>query len=199
MTALPMPYFAIPGNHDDRDVMRAALDPATFGGSHDATVRFAIDAFDVRLVGIDGNRRRSPGAALDDATFAWLAATLSDARPTILAVHQPPFRTGLHYLDAFGFRGARRLRDLIARHPHVGRVVCGHIHCVRERALGPTLFASAPSTVPTLVPLVFMDGRIVGVRREAPGFALHAWSASGGFATTTYRREAGGAYRTLSA
>lgn len=194
MDALPMPYFVIPGNHDDRDALRTALPSQTFGGSRERTIRFAIDDFEVRLVGLDANRAGSPGAALDDESFAWLEATLAEPKPTIVAIHQPPFRTGLHYLDVFGFRGARRLRALVARHPHVGRVICGHIHCVRRRRAGDALIVSAPSTVPTAVPLVFMGGRMLGVRREPPGFALHAWSTTLGFRTATYRRDPDGTY-----
>ena len=194
MATLPMPYFVVPGNHDDRDVLRATLAPETFGRSGAARIRYAVDDFDVRLIGIDGNRPPSPGAELDDETFAWLETTLARVRPTILTVHQPPFRTGLHYLDVFGFRGARRLRALVARHPHVGVVASGHIHCVRERHVGTAHFVSAPSTVPTTLPLLFMGGRIVGTRSEAPGFATHAWSAGAGFRSTFYRRDARGAY-----
>ncbi|GAC1621805.1 MAG: phosphodiesterase [Vulcanimicrobiaceae bacterium] len=199
MSELSVPYFVIPGNHDDRDALRAALPPASFGSSRDATIRFVVDDFDVRLVGLDGNRPPSPGARLDDDVLRWLEAVLASQRPTIIAVHQPPFRTGLHYLDLFGFGGSRRLRRIVTRHSHVGRVLCGHIHCVRERREGAAVFASAPSTAPTRIPLLFMDGRLVGVRDEPPGFALHAWTPQSGFVTTVHRRDDCGAYRASAA
>ena len=194
MATLPMPYFVVPGNHDDRDVLRTILPPDSFGRARGPRIRYAMDDFDVRLIGLDGNRPPSPGAELDDEAFAWLETTLARAKPTILAVHQPPFRTGLHYLDIFGFRGARRLRALVARHPHVGIVASGHIHCVREAHVGTARFVSAPSTAPTTLPLLFMHGRIVGTSSEAPGFATHAWSVADGFRTTFYRRDARDAY-----
>lgn len=198
MADLPVPYYVIPGNHDDRDAMRAALPDYTYGSSREATVRFAIEDYAVRLVGLDANGSgRWPGAALADDVFAWLEAVLARPQPTIVAVHQPPFRTGLHYLDALGFRGARRLRALVTRHPHVGRVLSGHIHCVKSARFGEALATSAPSTAPMSIPLLFMDGRITGMRHEAPGFALHAWSSADGFTTTVYRRDAAGAYRPL--
>jgi len=198
MEALPMPYFVVPGNHDDRATLRATLPPQTYGRSDETTIRFAIEDYPVRLVGLDGNRARPwPGATLDDNTLRWLDERLARPQPTIVAVHQPPFRTGIHYLDAFGFRGAQALRKLVARHPHVGRVICGHIHCIRQTHVGRTLVTSAPSTAPTTLPLLFMEGKIAGSQREAPGFAIHGWSGNQGFVTTIYRRDDRGAYLPL--
>ncbi|MBD5633424.1 MAG: phosphodiesterase [Candidatus Eremiobacteraeota bacterium] len=196
MSASRIPYYVIPGNHDDRDRMRAVLPSATYGGSTDARVRFAIDDFEVRLICIDSTAPRPwPGATLDAATLAWFEVTLANApqKATIVCLHQPPFRTGLHYLDAFGFGGARRLRRAIGAHPNVGRVICGHIHCVRSARIGNALAQSAPSTSPQVVPELF-ERRAFALRHEVPGFALHGWDAARGFATTILRRDETGRY-----
>jgi Icc protein len=202
MSALRLPYYVIPGNHDDREAMRAALPASTYGESQDGPVRYAIEDFGVRIVGLDANAPRPwPGAALDPQTLQWLEGTVvaRPHRPTIVCVHQPPFRTGLHYLDVFGFRGARRLRRLVTRSPEVGRVICGHIHCVRSQRWGAALACSAPSTAPQEVPLVLMDGTLLGKRDEAPGFVLHSWSSTLGFATSVHRRSADGRYGDVTA
>ncbi|MBC5798527.1 MAG: phosphodiesterase [Candidatus Eremiobacteraeota bacterium] len=195
MSALPIPYVVVPGNHDDREHLRATLEPATFGGSHDETIRFSYDGFKVRLIGLDVTRPGRPGAHIDDENLAWLAARLAEApqHPTILAMHQPPFRSGLHYLDVFGFRGASRLRKLIDAAPQIGRVICGHIHTVKIRRWRHALAMSAPSTAPQSVPELF-ERRIFGVRREPAGFAVIDWAAGAGFKTTVYRRASSGAY-----
>jgi len=197
MTRLRAAYYVIPGNHDDRDRLREVLAPATFGGSYEATIRFSVDDAPIRFVGLDGNRPRpSPGAALDDAALAWLDATLANApqRPTIVGVHQPPFRTGLHYLDAFGFRGRRKLRAIVDRHRNVGRIISGHIHCHKRERWQQALACSAPSTAPQMIPLLLTEGRFMGVRSEAPGFAVHEWDAANGFTTTLHRRDGRGRY-----
>ncbi len=195
VSAIRMPYFVVPGNHDDRDRMRAALPEATYGASRDARVRFAIDDFDVRLIGLDATGPTWPGASLDDASLSWLEETLASRPgvPTILCVHQPPFRTGLRYMDVLGFGGLGRLRRTLARYPNVGRVISGHIHCVRAGHVGAARALSAPSTAPQIVPELF-ERRAFGLRRELPGFAVHAWDAERGFGTTTYRRDSTGAY-----
>ena len=196
MSTLRFPYLVIPGNHDDRDTLRETLPARTFGDSRAPRIRFVYDEFAVRLIGLDVTRSRPwPGATVDDETLDWLESTLAAApeRPTIVAMHQPPFRTGLHYLDVFGFRGARRLRRIVAAAPCVGRVICGHIHCIKSQQWGGALATSAPSTKPQFVPELF-ERRVLGLRRELPGFAVHRWDATSGFATTFYRRDARGGY-----
>jgi 3',5'-cyclic AMP phosphodiesterase CpdA len=196
MSDLRFPYYVIPGNHDDRDRLRAKLPSATFGGSRDARVRFALDDYPVRLIGLDATGPRPwPGAALDDESLAWFEATLAadPAKPTIVCVHQPPFRTGLHYMDALGFAGAGRFRRAVARNPNVGLILSGHIHCVRSARIGNALALSAPSTSPQIVPELF-ERRAFGLRREPPGFALHRWEPGLGFRSTIYRRDESGAY-----
>lgn len=197
MAPLAMPYYVLVGNHDRRDRLRETLPPETFGHAHGETVRYHIDAGPLRFVGLDANLRRpSAGAALDGDALDWLEATL-DAdpdRPTIVGVHQPPFRTGLHYLDAFGFRGRARLREIVEARRNVGRVIGGHIHCHRSQQWAHAFACTAPSCAPQKIPLLFMEGTILGLRSERPGFATHAWDREFGFRTTLLRRDDEGVY-----
>jgi 3',5'-cyclic AMP phosphodiesterase CpdA len=200
MSELHIPYVAIPGNHDDRDRMREVLPPETFRAADGPTVRFAVDDFTIRLACIEANRPRPwPGACADPADIEWLDQTLAARAdvPTIVAVHQPPFRTGLHYLDMLGFVGGRRLHQVIDSHPQVGRVISGHIHCVRSAQWKRALAISAPSTARQIIPLLFMDGHILGIRHEAPGFAVHALDENNALHTTIYRRDEAGHYGTM--
>ncbi len=197
MEALDMPYVVIPGNHDDRDRLREVLPRHTFREARGASIRFAVEDFSIRLVGMDANAPRPwPGAYVDRATTDWLDRTLGERPriPTIVAVHQPPFRTGLHYLDLLGFVGSRGLRAVVDRHPQVGRVISGHIHCVRTARWKAAIACSAPSTAPQKIPLLFMERQIVGIRSEAPGFAVHALGDRGQMQTTVYRRDETGRY-----
>ncbi len=49
-------------------------------------------------------------------------------RPTIVAVHHPPFATGIAAMDAIGLSGSDQFAATLARHPHVRVVISGHLH-----------------------------------------------------------------------
>ncbi len=197
MKALRAPYFAIAGNHDERGAFRAGLAHAVYGDAKGERIRYIVDNYRVRLIGLDANTARPwIGSDIDREQLDWLETTLADGRdrPTLLAVHQPPFRTGLHYFDIFGYGGARRLRRIVARSPQVGRVISGHIHCVKTYLWkNGTLVATAPSTAPQIVP-EFFEHRILGVRHELPGFTVHDWTEADGFSTVVYRRSESGTF-----
>ncbi len=198
MSSARLPYFVIPGNHDDAGNMRAELAPETYGNAPADSRHYAIEDFAIRLVGLDCNVRRPwPGAVADRATCTWLERTLAARGPdraTIVAVHQPPFRTGLRYVDAGGFLGSDRLRAVVDRHPNVRALITGHIHCIREARWNHAVASSAPSSAPQKIPLVFMQGRVLGVVDEAAGFAIHDLHDDGTFARTDVRRNAEGRY-----
>ena len=46
----------------------------------------------------------------------------------MLAMHHPPFRTGVRWMDDAGFIGLDRLTSVIEASGNVDRIICGHIH-----------------------------------------------------------------------
>jgi 3',5'-cyclic AMP phosphodiesterase CpdA len=203
MGALRVPYFVIPGNHDQRDAMRANLPPQTYANEHGPRARYVVDGDPVRLVALDTKcGRHWPGAELTHDDLAWLERTLADDphRPTMVAVHQPPFSSGLPYLDAFGFRGARALRRILARHPSVGCVISGHIHHIVRTTWEHATMIAAPSTVPQSIPLLLAKGKIAGKLPVAAGFTTHDYDRrAAAFEATFFARNDAGAYLPVSA
>ena len=203
METLAVPYYVIPGNHDQRDTMRALLPPQTYGYTTGPRSRFVVDAGPVRLIALDTKRGRHwPGAELTRDDLAWLDATLAaePTRPTVVAVHQPPFSSGLPYLDAFGFRRARSLRKILAKHANVGRVIAGHIHHIVRATWEHATMLTGPSSVPQSIPLILAKGKIFGKLLVPAGFATHDWDeASATFVTTFYARNDAGEYVAASA
>src|SRR3954452_6462740 len=73
---LGIPIHAIPGNHDDRDLLAmrfAGRDSATGAPVHALAYVGAL-----RLVGVDTTVPGSPGGALPPDQLEWLSRTLSD-------------------------------------------------------------------------------------------------------------------------
>lgn len=173
---LTIPLLVLPGNHDDREAFREAFDDCWYLPKR-GPLHYTLDVDSVRIVCLDTLRKKHPGGELDDERLAWLADRLDAAptRPTFIFMHHPPFPTGVPLLDAHGFRGADRFAALIARHPQVVRIGCGHVHRPLEVPFAGTTAATVPST--SLQIIIDRSGSgLYRLRLEAPGFALHRWT-----------------------
>jgi 3',5'-cyclic AMP phosphodiesterase CpdA len=174
LAPLPCPVWLMPGNHDDRDALRAAFpDHDELGRC--GPVLWAREAAGLRVVALDSTVQRQPHGALDAERLDWLARTLDAAPtvPTLLAMHHPPYACGVAFMDAMGLReGAEALDALLRRHPQVERLVCGHLHRATLRRFGGTLAMSVPSTAHQIA-LDLRPGAPGAWRAEPPGFALH--------------------------
>ena len=172
---LTIPLFVIPGNHDDRDALRAAFRDHAYLPP-DGPLHYAIEALPMRLIGLDSTRsRRRPGGELDRERLDWfdtaLAAELK--RPTFVFLHHPPFDIGVAPVDAHGFRHAGRFREIVERNPQIVGIACGHIHRFFSTRIGNANAITSPSTAPQLVVRHSPLGYSVGI--EAPSFTLHQW------------------------
>jgi 3',5'-cyclic-AMP phosphodiesterase len=165
LAPLPMPVHVLPGNHDDRDVMRAhlgAVETADVGG--------------LRLIACDTTQPGRDDGSLD---LAWLAARLAESdAPTIVAMHHPPIPIGIPALDRIGLPEADRaaLAGLLARSPHVCRVIAGHVHRTVFAVVGGCGVVACPSTH-RQARLEFGAEDLVMVD-EPPAFAVHTASVS---------------------
>ena len=131
LAPLTVPFLALPGNHDDRDLLRATFPTTPWIDAEHASWVTTVGAGDerVRIVGLDSIIPGAPGAAFDDEREVWLRSVLSEEFDgvTLLALHHPPFATGVGWMDDSGFVGLPRLVAVLAEHP-VDKVVCGHFH-----------------------------------------------------------------------
>ena len=96
----------MPGNHDERGALRAAFtDNVELGAG--ASCDYAVDIGAIRLVALDTLVDGEPGGSLSPSQLAWLDASLAEQpdTPTIVAVHHPPFVTGITWMDEMGIRG----------------------------------------------------------------------------------------------
>ncbi|WP_349368224.1 phosphodiesterase [Salinarimonas sp.] len=159
LRALKRPVVAVPGNHDD-DAEFASFLQALNGQSRlPAPPLCSVRDFAaLRVIGLASQQRLTSAGALSDATLAWLDATLTDApgRPTLIVVHHPPFRCGVGFMDRIRLvEGAAQLECIVAAHPQVLALLCGHHHRAME-----TLFGGRPCYVaPALSYAVGLDLR----------------------------------------
>jgi 3',5'-cyclic AMP phosphodiesterase CpdA len=94
LAQLELPFVGIPGNHDSRELMRAAFPLAAYASlSGPLNQRVEIGGLD--LVLLDSSIPGKPHGNLDAPTLQWLEATLASSpeRPALLFLHHPPFKT----------------------------------------------------------------------------------------------------------
>lgn len=171
-----MPVYAIAGNHDDRDAMRAAYrDCAWMPAS--GPIQHAASVGPVRLVMCDSVLPGHAQGGLDASRLAWIDACLAEApaMPTIIAIHHPPFAIGIPFMDRLALcDGAAAFEALVRRHAQIVRVVCGHVHRAVTVAFGGTIATTAPSTAHQ-IPYETGVASPEGFTLEPPSFALHRW------------------------
>jgi hypothetical protein len=181
LAELKLPFAAIPGNHDSREMMRAAFSDAPYAfasGPLNQYVRLEV----VDLLLLDSSVPARPYGDLDGPTLEWLEATLSASpdRPTLLFLHHPPFFTGIGHMDRQNLRNAADLAPIIRRHPCVQLIASGHVH---RAAL--TMFAGVPCTICPApnhaVALDLAELREPSFRIEPPAFHLHTWYPGDGY------------------
>ncbi len=150
LAALTAPWTAIPGNHDR--------------GIAELAGHRSLDVGPLRLVLLDTS---SDEFTAEDQTWLDDALAAEPDTPTIVAVHQPPFETGIWWMDCIGLRGAERFEAVVRRHGQVVKVLSGHVHRAIQSQLGCVLAVGRPVDVG--------DHR----RRSRPGAPAGAVSRTG--------------------
>ena len=181
LAPLKLPFVGIPGNHDSRELMRAAFPRAAYAFPTGA-LNQSVEIGGLDLVLLDSSVPGRPHGELDAPTLQWLAATLASSpdRPALLFLHHPPFKTGIWHMDHQYLLNAGELAAVVKRHPRTQLIAAGHVH----RAI-LTMFAGIPSTICPApnhaVDLDLAELREPSFKIEPPAFHLHTWFPGEGF------------------
>jgi 3',5'-cyclic-AMP phosphodiesterase len=183
---LPMPVFVIPGNHDRRGNFREGLKhlPGVTADPH--YVQYAVEDHPVRLVMLD---TLVPGAGhgeLHAGQLEFLDRTLAavPGKPTIVAMHHPPFVCGIAHMDRINLRDAPAFTAIIAKHRQVERIICGHHHRPIVARVAHAIASIAPSVAHQVE--MTLDPHDPGAFVfEPPAFQLHRWTPADGIVSHT--------------
>ncbi|MFT3728377.1 MAG: metallophosphoesterase [Terricaulis sp.] len=181
----PAPLFLMPGNHDNRGHLRAAFAATHKYLPQQGPLSFVLDDFPVRIVALDATAPGEVHAVFGKEQERWLRKTLSKQRkkPTIVSLHHPPFLTHDRLFDTIGLQRADKFARVIAGHKQVSRIICGHHHRVAVGQVAHATTVVAPSTS-WIYGLAVQENQPIAPRTsERPGWMLHAWTPSGGFAS----------------
>jgi 3',5'-cyclic-AMP phosphodiesterase len=178
LVPIEWPIYPLAGNHDERATLREALGSRM--GPHRAAMadflQYEASLGPLRLLALDTVVPRQPHGALCARRLDWLRERLqADARPVVIAMHHPPFATGIGHMDDMGLReGTAALESLVSARPQVQAVLCGHLHRSIQTRFGGALASTCPSPAHQIA-LNLQGLAPDGYVMEPPGFQLHLW------------------------
>lgn len=161
ISGLNAPSRWFPGNHDDRLIMRAALND---GPELEQVIR--VGGWQVIL--LDSSVTGAVHGALSDKDLRLLEKTLSE-RPdlhTLICFHHHPVDIGSTWLDKIGLHNRNDFFEIIDRYDNVRGLVWGHIHQEYESFRDSVRLMATPSTCIQFTP----KSHDFGVEAVAPGY-----------------------------
>ena len=181
---IKQPLLLIPGNHDNPNVIRLCFADHSYL-PQSGPMHFVADTYGpVRIIGLDVTVPGQHHGDMDDDAVRWLETALGcePSRPTIIMMHQPPFESGIPYIDIYCCRRGNRLADIVSRFPAVERILCGHIHRFMQLRFGGTMLCTAPSTTTAIALRPWPEAQAASFV-EPPALLLHRWAANTGLVT----------------
>lgn len=136
------PWFWIPGNHDQPELMEECHP------LHDE-----VDLGEWRVLLLDSRLSGQPGGALGQEQLQRLAEQLeADDRPVLIALHHPPVEIGSAWMDAIGLKDRDALWQTLSPYPRVKALICGHIHQAFAARQGLVAIYGCPATSDQFLP-----------------------------------------------
>jgi Icc protein len=175
----PLPVYTCPGNHDG----------AT---AYDGPLNSVHDLDEATLILCDSVIMGRDDGQFSEETLDWLAATLAAAaeeKPVLIGFHHPPVDLHHDLLDSINLapRSQESLAALMAEHPKVVALLCGHAHGAATATFAgrPVLIApgiASALTLPWEVPgeLTWNNTLDFG---PPPGLAFHVVGDDGRITT----------------
>ncbi|MEE9328369.1 MAG: phosphodiesterase [Cocleimonas sp.] len=192
---LNMPFYIIPGNHDDRKKLQNAFKGSSCPSETDDFIQYVIDGHELRIVMVDSTIHGESGGEICHQRAAWLDKKLAKDinKPTLICMHHPPVKCGVIETDINGFIGDDRLGNVVEKYGNIEAILCGHIHRPAFTRWRGTVVSTAPSMGMQLV--LDLNLKTEAFVLEAPAYQLHYWTPDHNLVThTNYLHNCDGPY-----
>lgn len=134
---LRMPVFLMPGNHDSPEIMQYYFRDTPMFPAKPPHFQYVIEDFPFRVLMLNSHFDNSELPHFGPRRRQWLEAALAESdRPALVAIHHPPMKTGIGFIDMVGPDWYRGLGEVLAQHPQVFKIICGHGHLDLQGRLG---------------------------------------------------------------
>lgn len=181
LAGLRAPLRLSPGNHDDRDALRACFGPQVIGEG--PFLNWRAEAQGLRIIGLDTLDPGEVAGRLCTARAAWLEEALEGDMPSVVFQHHPPCAMGLPFMDGWPFQGEAEAARIISAAPAL-RILCGHVHAAAERHWAGTLVAAAPA-LSVALPFDATREEALGFMVEPPMLRVLDWDETLGLRVQT--------------
>lgn len=173
---LEIPYYIIPGNHDNQEVIREVFtDVSYFEDKHH--LHFFLD-LPLKIIALDSTCKNKSYGTLCEDRLTWLEKKLQrcENQKSIIFMHHPPINVGITHMDKQNLRlGSKELGDLLLKYPNVISVACGHMHRASYTLWNNTLISTAPSSSHQVVLDLQKESKEEFIM-ETPAIHLHYWN-----------------------
>jgi Icc protein len=142
------PLLALPGNHDDPDVMRNYFPQGPWNGP------FALEAGPWLLVLMDSTVKGSISGSFSQGDLERFAAQLrgSSAKYVLVTLHHQPLTVNAPWIDRYALENPDGFFSCVDRDPRIKCIAWGHIHQdFRSKRNGVELLG-APSAAANSLP-----------------------------------------------
>jgi 3',5'-cyclic AMP phosphodiesterase CpdA len=130
LAPIEVPVVMVPGNHDKRAALRTAFSGRLpLEGGHFLNYETHIGV--LRVLALDTLIEGHTEGALERESLDWLAGRLArpHAGPTLIAMHHPPFPSGMEALDRMALVGGRaEMAEMVRSFKGPLAILAGHIH-----------------------------------------------------------------------
>jgi len=134
---LEMPVYLMPGNHDDPEIMWGYFRHTPMFPAKPPHFQYVIEHNPFRILMLNSHLDNSELPCYGPRRLQWLDEQLAASDlPALIAIHHPPMKTGIGFIDMVGAEWYEGIAEVLQRHPQVLKVICGHGHLDLQGRLG---------------------------------------------------------------
>ncbi len=182
LSKLKIPYYIIPGNHDDKKNMASVFSEHKYLNNYiDNRIFHSFRIYNIKIILLDSVSPGDPYGSLTDGMLKALEVELNSKNNSLVFLHQPPFPSGIGFMDNQPYFNRDRFLNILSKAENLLLVGCGHIHRAMFSRKNGVNFSLAPSTAMQL-DLNLNDSAPGDFVMETPGYLIHRISLNSSIA-----------------